>query len=693
MTSPVGHPSRNSVSSHAAPELLGQTNPLGDSGSDLPADRSAHSQRPSLPGSLYNSLSLEPTPAPHPDEELLAGSLLRLGLGGGRTNGPAHNTSNGPAYGNGTQTQHFEFNPGPQPWGGGGQPYDAYANGPEFEKRGSIVDRSSPAGSTYRANGALNSPRGLTSSPQQNPDAWSRPASRDPRMSGSDVDRRALAHHLFQSPTPFFPGAPFYGPSYQAYAGQLFPPFGDLAHSAHMLDPCMSVPHYPVSAAGVAIVPARPDDPGKAFRSALLHEYKYGPKSSVKHWGLKDIAGHVVEFSSDQSGSRFIQEKLESANGDEKDQVFREIEPNAVPLMKDLFGNYVIQKFFEHGDQIQKKVLLRAMKGKVMDLSMQMYACRVVQKALENVLVEQQAELVKELEADVVKVATDPHGNHVVQQAIALVPRQHIGFIIGAFKGRVCELASQQYACRVIQRILEHGTEADKAAVTQELHKSAETLIKHPYGNYVIQHVLHHGRAEDRSKIIDVVMADLVALSKSKCASNVVEKCIAFGTREEQRAIWDRLVADGEDNCPLFQLAKDQYGNYVVQKLIALPVDQHKEALLQKLKAHLQSVRKAPSAGKQMTTIERVIAEVTKNLTPPAASPASPGLQVDIGSAAPTPNLTMDPNSPLSTPSSSVPYANGDGVEPVADHASGQPPEKGQEPATPCPQPQIGGDL
>jgi mRNA-binding protein PUF3 len=130
-----------------------------------------------------------------------------------------------------------------------------------------------------------------------------------------------------------------------------------------------------------------------------------------------------------------------------------------------------------------------------------------------------------------------------------------------------------------------------------------------------------------------------------------------------------------------------------VEKLIALPVDQHKEALLQKLKAHLQSVRKAPGAGKQMTTIERVIAEVTKNLTPPAASPASPGLQVDIGSDAPTPNLTMDPNSPLSTPSSSVPYANGDGVEPVADHASGQPPEKGQEPATPCPQPQIGGDL
>jgi hypothetical protein len=88
----------------------------------------------------------------------------------------------------------------------------------------------------------------------------------------------------------------------------------------------------------------------------------------------------VVEFSGDQHGSRFIQQKLETANSDEKDQLFREIEPNAIQLMKDVFGNYVIQKFFEHGNQVQKKGLAAQMKGKVVDLSVQMYACRVVQK-------------------------------------------------------------------------------------------------------------------------------------------------------------------------------------------------------------------------------------------------------------------------------------------------------------------------
>ena len=48
--------------------------------------------------------------------------------------------------------------------------------------------------------------------------------------------------------------------------------------------------------------------------------------------------------SSDQYGSRFIQQKLETATTAEKDMVFNEIMPHALNLMTDVFGNYVVQK-------------------------------------------------------------------------------------------------------------------------------------------------------------------------------------------------------------------------------------------------------------------------------------------------------------------------------------------------------------
>lgn len=72
---------------------------------------------------------------------------------------------------------------------------------------------------------------------------------------------------------------------------------------------------------------------------------------------LRDLANHIVEFSQDQHGSRFIQQKLERATVSEKQMVFSEILTAAYSLMTDVFGNYVIQKFFEFGTPEQKTTL------------------------------------------------------------------------------------------------------------------------------------------------------------------------------------------------------------------------------------------------------------------------------------------------------------------------------------------------
>jgi hypothetical protein len=56
----------------------------------------------------------------------------------------------------------------------------------------------------------------------------------------------------------------------------------------------------------------------------------------------QDIIGHVAEFCGDQHGSRFIQQKLETATDDEKEAIFSELAPSSfLSLMTDVFGNYV----------------------------------------------------------------------------------------------------------------------------------------------------------------------------------------------------------------------------------------------------------------------------------------------------------------------------------------------------------------
>lgn len=94
----------------------------------------------------------------------------------------------------------------------------------------------------------------------------------------------------------------------------------------------------------------------------------------------KQIYGSIADFAADRAGSRFIQDKLQSASSEEKAEVWRELMEELMPLMTDVYGNYVVQKFFEHGTQEQKTSMAGIIKKNMLRLSENKYGCRVVQK-------------------------------------------------------------------------------------------------------------------------------------------------------------------------------------------------------------------------------------------------------------------------------------------------------------------------
>lgn len=306
---------------------------------------------------------------------------------------------------------------------------------------------------------------------------------------------------------------------------------------------------------------------GQSVQSPLLCQFRATMKT--KRYELRDIYDHVVEFSGDQHGSRFIQTKLETANSEERERVFRELQSNLIPLMTDVFGNYVIQKFFEHGDQTQKKILANAMKGKVVTLSYQPYGCRVVQKALDHVLVDQQASLVNELQNSVVELVKDQNGNHVIQKAIEQCPSQMIEFIVTSMRGRVHQLSIHSYGCRVVQRCLEKPDLPIKSLILSELIDCVQTMIPDQYGNYVVQHIVTHDDGPCKQAVLLHVSNHAEVLSRHKYASNVVEKCIQNSDDAYRRNLvraLDNSNKQRPENEVLVGLVKDQYGNYVIRK-------------------------------------------------------------------------------------------------------------------------------
>ncbi|XP_050541756.1 maternal protein pumilio-like isoform X12 [Daktulosphaira vitifoliae] len=322
-------------------------------------------------------------------------------------------------------------------------------------------------------------------------------------------------------------------------------------------------------------------------RSRLLEDFRNNRYPSLQ---LRDLTNHIVEFSQDQHGSRFIQQKLERASTPEKQLVFSEILAAAYSLMTDVFGNYVIQKFFEFGTPEQKSTLAQKVRGHVLPLALQMYGCRVIQKALESVGGEQQVEIVRELDGHVLKCVKDQNGNHVVQKCIECVDPHALQFIINAFQGQVLTLSTHPYGCRVIQRILEHCTPEQTAPILDEMHQHVEQLIQDQYGNYVIQHVLEHGKQEDKSKLICSVRGKVLTLSQHKFASNVVEKCVTHATRSERSMLIEEVC--GFNDNALHVMMKDQYANYVVQKMLDVCESSQRKILMHKIRPHFASLRK-----------------------------------------------------------------------------------------------------
>ncbi|KYO48901.1 hypothetical protein Y1Q_0020247 [Alligator mississippiensis] len=356
-------------------------------------------------------------------------------------------------------------------------------------------------------------------------------------------------------------------------------------------------------------------------RSRLLEDFRNNRFPNLQ---LRDLVGHIVEFSQDQHGSRFIQQKLERATPAERQMVFNEILQAAYQLMTDVFGNYVIQKFFEFGSLDQKLALATRIRGHVLPLALQMYGCRVIQKALESISPDQQVinEMVKELDGHVLKCVKDQNGNHVVQKCIECVQPQSLQFIIDAFKGQVFVLSTHPYGCRVIQRILEHCTAEQTLPILEELHQHTEQLVQDQYGNYVIQHVLEHGRPEDKSKIVSEIRGKVLALSQHKFASNVVEKCVTHASRAERALLIDEVCCQNDGpHSALYTMMKDQYANYVVQKMIDMAEPAQRKIIMHKIRPHITTLRKYTYGKHILAKLEKYYLKNSADLGPIGGPP------------------------------------------------------------------------
>jgi pumilio RNA-binding family len=184
----------------------------------------------------------------------------------------------------------------------------------------------------------------------------------------------------------------------------------------------------------------------------------------------------------------------------------------------------------------------------------------------------------------------------------------------------VYQLATHPYGCRVIQRILEHHSDNNNVfdekrrralpnhhQILKELLHCTISLVQDQYGNYVVQHVLEHGRPQDKHEIVKQLRGKIVQLSQHKFASNVVEKCVQFGSQEHRQWLIDEMCSDSN---ALETMMKDQYANYVVQKILDVCDAQQRKFLITRIHPHIPSLKKYTYGKHIIARLEKIIGKL-----------------------------------------------------------------------------------
>jgi pumilio RNA-binding family len=322
-----------------------------------------------------------------------------------------------------------------------------------------------------------------------------------------------------------------------------------------------------------------------------------------------------VELSKDQTGSRYIQQLLDSGllTLNEIHELFIRILTYTNELTMDPFGNYVMQKLVDLIPEKNRRILLKELEGKYLSLSTHMYGCRVVQRLIETTGPECQLSIVSELAGHIVECVEDQNANHVVQKLIERLPVEHLSCIVREFIGHIPRMGVHCYGCRVVQRLIEkltpstnNGSQAD--VLIGEILAHLWQLSQDQYGNYVIQHVLTHGSHQHKSVIIQVIASHIVDFSCHKYASNIAEKALLCSNDQASRdLIISAVIGSGGPDSPLQALMKDRFANYVIQRCLEFSHGQQRIVLINILKSNLPLL-KGVIYGKHIAcAIEKII--------------------------------------------------------------------------------------
>ncbi|XP_022640559.1 putative pumilio homolog 7, chloroplastic [Vigna radiata var. radiata] len=209
---------------------------------------------------------------------------------------------------------------------------------------------------------------------------------------------------------------------------------------------------------------------------------------------------------------------------------------------------------------------------------------RVVQQMIEEGTPQDNFHMVNELQYHLHELIKHSYGSFVIlklfqSRNISVHQKNTFIHFITADQPKLRDLCIHDLGGRVIQQILEvEDVLIAIDQITRAMSSITVALMKNYNGGYVILQCLKVFPREHKNAILDVVAQNChdIAVNKNGCCN--IQKIIHHDDVPAFRSLTQNLISNAED------LAKDQYGNYVLQFLVKKKIPEVNAMLVSELR-------------------------------------------------------------------------------------------------------------
>ena len=284
-----------------------------------------------------------------------------------------------------------------------------------------------------------------------------------------------------------------------------------------------------------------------------------------------------------QKDSRDAQTALINMKENEVDILINKLRNYIADVTLDKYGNYFTQKLIQICIPSQRLKLIQNIGNRFVEVAINSYGTHPLQSLMEIINMQEEKKLIlKYILGNETVLSFDSKGTHILQKYISNTKDEDRFELNTNLVKLIDKLIVDISGVCVLIKLIKHSKNKIILEKIANYITNNEPLffIQHPYANYAVQILIMNPIALPFcDKIIETIVNNYLSLSMQKFSSNVVENCIKYADEKSVKKIYNAIVEQEK----IESLLNNNYGNYVLEKLIERLNQEEKIKLAKKI--------------------------------------------------------------------------------------------------------------